>query len=292
MYDELDSSDAEFAAKKAGYENINRLFDQLDASADLVDAEAVAGVHELLDWGMLVNGTIIAADSEDAAVETLYGEDSAFADEVPADDTGRRVDLRQLRRRGRRVTDVVHRAAFVATALAASAVVAGCGGESIAPPEAHAATPAPATSVVAPASIPIVVDYSPTLSDVTALLYLASDPAVDLLAVTLAGTGESRCDAAGPNTSRCSSWSVGSTSRSPVVVPIRSGPATSGRPSGGTPPTRCPGSSCPPRPGGRRRSTPPTSWRMPSVDSRCRRGRARPADQPGAGGRAPPGVRR
>ena len=51
-----------------------------------------------------------------------------------------------------------------------------------------------------PTPLPVVVDYSPTLSDVGALLYLASHPDVDLLAVTLAGTGESRCDAAIPNT--------------------------------------------------------------------------------------------
>jgi inosine-uridine nucleoside N-ribohydrolase len=44
------------------------------------------------------------------------------------------------------------------------------------------------------------VDYSPTLSDAGALLYLATDPAVDLRAVTLAGTGESRCAAAVPTT--------------------------------------------------------------------------------------------
>lgn len=38
-----------------------------------------------------------------------------------------------------------------------------------------------------------VLDYSPTLSDADALLYLASNPAVDLLAVTLPGTGEADC---------------------------------------------------------------------------------------------------
>ncbi|MEP7114833.1 MAG: nucleoside hydrolase, partial [Ilumatobacteraceae bacterium] len=40
----------------------------------------------------------------------------------------------------------------------------------------------------------VVLDYSPTLSDAGALLYLASNPEVELLAVTLAGTGESDCD--------------------------------------------------------------------------------------------------
>lgn len=40
----------------------------------------------------------------------------------------------------------------------------------------------------------VVLDHSPTLSDAGALLYLASNPEVELLAVTLAGTGESDCD--------------------------------------------------------------------------------------------------
>ena len=41
----------------------------------------------------------------------------------------------------------------------------------------------------------VIVDYSPTLSDVPALLYVAARPDVDLLAVTLPGTGESSCAA-------------------------------------------------------------------------------------------------
>ena len=57
-----------------------------------------------------------------------------------------------------------------------------------------------ATSVAPPRSLPVVVDYSPTVSDAGALLYLAAHPDVDLRAVTLVGTGESRCDAAIPNT--------------------------------------------------------------------------------------------
>ncbi|MEQ1873396.1 MAG: nucleoside hydrolase [Ilumatobacteraceae bacterium] len=40
----------------------------------------------------------------------------------------------------------------------------------------------------------VVFDYSPTLSDAGALLYLASHPSVELLAVTLPGTGEADCE--------------------------------------------------------------------------------------------------
>ena len=46
----------------------------------------------------------------------------------------------------------------------------------------------------------IIVDYSPTVSDVTALLYLTQQPEVELLAVTLSGTGESHCDTGVANT--------------------------------------------------------------------------------------------
>lgn len=46
----------------------------------------------------------------------------------------------------------------------------------------------------------IIFDYSPTLSDVTTLMYLAQHPDVDLLAVTLAGTGESHCEEGVANT--------------------------------------------------------------------------------------------
>lgn len=40
----------------------------------------------------------------------------------------------------------------------------------------------------------VIFDYSPTVSDAGALLYLAAHPDVDLLAVTLPGTGEADCD--------------------------------------------------------------------------------------------------
>ena len=44
------------------------------------------------------------------------------------------------------------------------------------------------------ARVPVIFDYSPTLSDADALLYLASNPTVELLAVTLPGTGEADCE--------------------------------------------------------------------------------------------------
>jgi pyrimidine-specific ribonucleoside hydrolase len=43
-------------------------------------------------------------------------------------------------------------------------------------------------------AVPVVLDYSPTQSDIGALLYLAAHPEVDLLAVTLPGTGEADCE--------------------------------------------------------------------------------------------------
>ena len=41
---------------------------------------------------------------------------------------------------------------------------------------------------------PAVVDYSPTVSDIGALLYMLSHPGVDVVAVTLPATGEAGCD--------------------------------------------------------------------------------------------------
>jgi len=58
-------------------------------------------------------------------------------------------------------------------------------------------------AAIAPTSegqVPMIVDYSPTLSDVPALLFLATHPDVDLLAVTLPGTGESDCELGVHNT--------------------------------------------------------------------------------------------
>ena len=66
------------------------------------------------------------------------------------------------------------------------------------PPPRSTAEPAAASA--ASDKLGVIVDYSPTVSDVGALLYLTQHPRVDLLGVTLAGTGESRCDAAVPNT--------------------------------------------------------------------------------------------
>ena len=49
-------------------------------------------------------------------------------------------------------------------------------------------------------AVPMIVDYSPTLSDVPALMFLATHRDVDLLAVTLPGTGESDCEPGVRNT--------------------------------------------------------------------------------------------
>ena len=82
-----------------------------------------------------------------------------------------------------------------AGALAFIALTA-CSSEASAPTTATSGVVSSMTSAVTAGDpLSVVVDYSPTPSDVDALLFLAANQRVDLLAVTLAGTGESRCEA-------------------------------------------------------------------------------------------------
>jgi len=83
---------------------------------------------------------------------------------------------------------------LLGVAFAVLLVVSACGSDA----STNAVGPARAGS--GPSGIQVVVDYSPTVSDVAALLYLTQQPRVDLLGVTLAGTGESHCGAGVSNT--------------------------------------------------------------------------------------------
>jgi hypothetical protein len=67
-------------------------------------------------------------------------------------------------------------------------VVSACGGSG--------STSATGSTVVIGGSAPmsVIVDYSPTVSDVGGLVYLLAHPSVDVVAVTLPGTGEAGCD--------------------------------------------------------------------------------------------------
>ncbi len=88
--------------------------------------------------------------------------------------------------------------AIVAATVALVESACGGGPSQAVPADA----PTPPSTVHAPSGepIPIVIDSSPTVSDVGALAYLATHPDVALRAVTLAGTGESRSAAATSNT--------------------------------------------------------------------------------------------
>jgi len=69
-------------------------------------------------------------------------------------------------------------------------VAAACGsGPDAAPPTSVAQT----STTFSDPRIPVIFDYSPTVSDVGALVFLAVHPDVRLVAVTLPGTGEGHC---------------------------------------------------------------------------------------------------
>ena len=93
-----------------------------------------------------------------------------------------------------RITKLRAAAILTATLIVSSA----CGSDSGSEPSSTSSESASTVSDSAPVSAPsggrpMIVDYSPTLSDVPALMFLATHPDVDLLAVTLPGTGEADC---------------------------------------------------------------------------------------------------
>lgn len=82
--------------------------------------------------------------------------------------------------------------------LALSVVVAACGPTTVdttttaeAPPVDATTTPAP---IEATGPIPVIVDYSPTVSDVGGLMYLLAHPDIEVIAISLPVTGEAGCD--------------------------------------------------------------------------------------------------
>lgn len=84
--------------------------------------------------------------------------------------------------------------------LAVIGLAAGCADDGAPGLVAHdseatvARDPDTVVTVLSAGGMPVVLDYSPTISDIGALYFLASHPDVDLLAVTLPERGESDCD--------------------------------------------------------------------------------------------------
>jgi pyrimidine-specific ribonucleoside hydrolase len=76
--------------------------------------------------------------------------------------------------------------------LVAVLLVAACGSD---PGVATTTTAAPTTTpTLGDPRTPVIFDYSPTVSDVGALVFLATHPDLRLIAVTLPGPGESHCE--------------------------------------------------------------------------------------------------
>ena len=87
------------------------------------------------------------------------------------------------------ITHVV--ALIAALALLATA----CGSSATVPTASTTSTvPAVTTTTAIDPRTPVILDYSPTVSDVGALVLLARHPDLRLIAVTLPGTGESHCE--------------------------------------------------------------------------------------------------
>ncbi len=170
----LDASEQSFAEKQRGYEEVGHLLAQVDASASEV-VDAIRGRRR-------------------PAVARLRRPRSPRHSSPPR--ARRPPSWRCSRARTRRSRREPSR---TGRAPPGYSTTAGSTSTATTTARRRRAAPVP-VPVVAGDPIPVVVDYSPTSSDVTALLYLAEHPGVDLRAVTLAGTGESRCEAAIPNT--------------------------------------------------------------------------------------------
>jgi inosine-uridine nucleoside N-ribohydrolase len=110
-----------------------------------------------------------------------------------------RLLVRLFHREKRRMTRSRIRTRVIVAALLASVACTGetATSEPLTTSTVATTTTERATSTEAPANeghTPVILDYSPTVSDVGALLYLLSEPTVELVAITLPETGEAACE--------------------------------------------------------------------------------------------------
>jgi hypothetical protein len=109
----------------------------------------------------------------------------------------------------RRVSCSVIQGRRQAAGILLALVLAGCGGSSSAPatspgeasPSGAAAVP---TAPVPSGPIPLIIDNDMSFDDVMAIAYLATQPAVEILAVTVTGTGIAHCGPGARNARRVS----------------------------------------------------------------------------------------
>jgi pyrimidine-specific ribonucleoside hydrolase len=99
----------------------------------------------------------------------------------------------------RRVSCSVIRGRRQAAGILLAIVLAGCGGSSSSAPATSPGEASPSgaaaapTGSVPPGPIPLIVDNDMSFDDVMAIAYLATQPAVEILAVTVTGTGIAHC---------------------------------------------------------------------------------------------------
>lgn len=90
MFVGLESSSDDRAVRLVGYENARRLLAQLADGVDVieVDGEVATQVGELIHWATVMAETYLAAESDEAAAEQLWGPDGVLPTSSESVDAG------------------------------------------------------------------------------------------------------------------------------------------------------------------------------------------------------------
>lgn len=81
QFSAADNLSAPFAERQAAYGRIGAGLRELAASIDVVDADSRAAVSESIGWAVALTDAVVAAESDDALADDLFGENGILADE-------------------------------------------------------------------------------------------------------------------------------------------------------------------------------------------------------------------